>query len=225
MQGRQVNLAPYAYRLPESLFYVESTASRNKLLDVVGVRVKPSREDVAAWLKRLASDFPGKVLPPVHFATALTLLQMLADDLGSEGGGLSRTAGSSGTAAAAAAAAAAVALDIYAPDSTGVMRRAIELAVNDAPWMSKRVKRSALRLVHEKVPSAVCRAIGAQRLSELVSERLADGFTPSAAAGADSGAVEKIARVWAPNARSREFRHGASILYAPCLVVRILLAI
>ena len=144
----------------------------------------------------------------MHFATALTLLQMLADELAREVGVASRSTASRGTAAAAAAATAAAALDIYAPDTSGVMRRAIELAVNDAPWMSKRVRRSAVRLVHEKVPSAVCSSIGAQRLSELVTERLADGFVPSAAVGANSGAVEKIARVWAPNARSLEFRRA-----------------
>ena len=203
-QGRQVNLAPFAYRLPESLFFVESAASRKVLLDVVGVRTKPALSDVASWLRRLADDFPGEPLPPTHFNTALTLLQMLTDALG-----LGRRSGEATSAAdAATAEAAAAAANLYAPDSSGVLRAASQLAVNDAPWMAGRVSPTAVRLVHDKVPSEVSRAIGALRLSEIVCERLADGFVPSLAPGADASAVSKIENTWGPNARSRDFRRA-----------------
>lgn len=187
-QPAHVFAAPVADLFGDLRGYVpgDSDAVRRGLARL-GCRPSPDATDIVGALRAIDAKVGGAALSDADLALALRLLRRVLD--------------LEGTGDALA--------ELLVPTSDGRLRRAAEVRIDDAPWLSARIPDGALAFLHPRVGAEVVERLGLRRLSTVTNERLAER-------PALSGSVDKqhFCRQLTDTIHHRAFRAGVARILA-----------
>jgi hypothetical protein len=138
---------PFAY---DSLNLVRGARNSADWLQRLGVRPKPSEEQIASWLQSIQRrDFPIDN----EVDTAVKLLDLFCETFPGKQADY-----------------------LLVPSADGELRPLSDLVVDDAPWLNERIVTGKVPMVHPRVDTETSQMLGAHSLSESIEEILEVGF-------------------------------------------------
>lgn len=145
------SLAPLMYEVPRAFGAYDTLFRR------LGSKTSPDVDDYVALLEDLHAECNGHALNLNELVAVTRIVNLLADTLADSSQTLSVSAKKR----------------MHLPSSASVMEPLVQMAYNDSPWLCARIDLSNLHVVHPRISTRWCQALGVPGISAVVAEELA----------------------------------------------------